>query len=219
MRPRFLPTSILWDYEDCEKDTSQGVIVTELNKCRPRMSCAVRCQNGTKISSHEYERIRHSADIVVRKLIHTTNSDPRTAMHASTPRMKTFFRKFFKEEYYQAILELETQHPLLRLCSAHWKADALIGQAFLRRNEGGKVATRAPSNCNVSDVVNSHLPEPPQQNVAPVKASKRTLELSPGPKSPSALHTQKRCKDNIRPSPLGPPYNGKFRICLPLSPD
>ena len=214
MRPRFLPISVLWDYKDCEKDTSQGVILTASNKYRPRMSHAVRRQDGTMVPSQEYERIRHSADIVVRRLINSTNSDPRATMHASTPRTKTFFKKTFQEEYYQAILELEAQQPILRLCSAHWKADALIGQAFLRRNEGGKVAAcAASSNPNFSDTDDSQPLEPPQRDVAPVNASKRALDLSPGPKSPSASRTQKRSKDKVQLSPLGLSHNSKFHIC------
>ena len=184
------------------------------------MSCAVRCQDGTKVSSQEYKCIRHSANIVVQKLIHSANSDPCAAMHACTPRTKTFFKNLFKEEYYQTILKLEAQQPLLRLCSAHWKADALVGQAFLRQNEGGNVATRATSlNYNTSDANNFQPLEPPQQDEVPVRTSKHTFKLSPGPKSPSALRTQKRCKDNFQLSPLGPSNDSKFHICLPLSLD
>ena len=151
---------------------------------------------------------------------HSANSDPRAAMHACTPWTKTFFKKLFKEEYYQAILELEAQQPLLRLCSAHWKADTLVGQAFLWRNEGGNVAMCATSlNYNTSDANDFQPLEPPQQDEVPVQTLKCTFELSPGPKSPSALHTQKHCKDNFQLSPLGPSNNSKFHICLHLSPD
>ena len=219
LRPRFLPTTVLWDYEDCEKDTSQGVIVTESNKRRPTMSRAVRRQDGSKVPSQEYERIRHSADIGVRNLLNSANSDPRATMHARMPRTKTFFKKVFKEEYYRAILELEAQHPILRLCSAHWKADALIGQAFLRRNEGSNAATRATSsNYNLADANDFQPREPSQRDEGLVKNSKRALELSPGPKSPSTSRTQKRCKDKIQLSPLGPSLNSKSHIRLPLSP-
>ncbi|KAH9029645.1 hypothetical protein EDB85DRAFT_1891914 [Lactarius pseudohatsudake] len=46
-------------------------------------------------------------------------------------------------------------------------------------------------------------PDPPTASIpqvwdaAPVNAAKRAFELSPGPKSPSALHAQKRSKDGI----------------------
>ena len=96
----FLLTMILWDYKDCEKDTSQGVIITELNKHQSTMSCAVHCQDGSKVSNHEYKGIWHSADIVVRNLINSANSDPHATMDASMPQTKTFFEKVFKEEYY-----------------------------------------------------------------------------------------------------------------------
>ncbi len=54
-----------------------------------------------------------------------------------------------------------------------------------------------------SDVKGSQSSEPsftapiPQVwDVAPVNAAKHALELSPGPKSPSALHAQKHSKDD-----------------------
>ena len=82
MHPRFLPISVLWDYKDCEKDTSQGVILTASNKYQPRMSHAICCQDGTMVPSQEYERIQHSADIVVQRLI---NSTIRTLVLPCTP--------------------------------------------------------------------------------------------------------------------------------------
>ena len=47
----------LWDYKDCEKDTSQGVILTAAYKYQPRMSHAIRRQDGTMVPSQEYEHI------------------------------------------------------------------------------------------------------------------------------------------------------------------
>jgi hypothetical protein len=41
MHPQVLPMSVLWYYDDCDKDPS-GVIITEANKHRPRMNIAIR---------------------------------------------------------------------------------------------------------------------------------------------------------------------------------
>ena len=205
-RPRFLPKSVLWDYKDCETDKSEGDIITGANKHRPKMNLTIRRPDGTKISSSEYPNIRRSADIIVQKLINITNSDPCSAVHAGDlkPQTKSFIRNTFKAEYYQAVLDLEAEQKLLRLCSAHWKADAMIGQALLwRSNAEARAATNRGHTTSLQS--NPYNPEPvepltgliPQgHKVASTNMAKRALELSPGPKSPSASHTQKRSKDD-----------------------
>jgi len=174
------------------------------------MSLAIRRPDGLKISSQEFANVRHSADIIVQKLINLVDSDPRVAVRAggSKSLTKSFVKNLFKAEYRQAVLDLEAEQKLLRLCSAHWKADTLIGQVFLRRNDAESRAAlnhaRSASSMPVpSDVKGSQSSEPsftapiPQVwDVAPVNAAKRALELSPGPKSPSASHAQKRSKDD-----------------------
>ncbi|KAH9016465.1 hypothetical protein EDB85DRAFT_2155921 [Lactarius pseudohatsudake] len=194
-RPEFLPITVLWDFEDCKTDTSQGVIITKKNKSRPRMGIALRRPNGKVVSSLEHSNMRRSAALIVQKLINSVNSDPRSAACASG-RFKTFIKKHFAADYGRAVLDLEAEQKLLRLCSAHWKADAMITQVFLRR---AKAEAEANSIHPTSPQSNQSLEPPtafiPQiQEVAPMKAVKRAFELSPGPKSPSASHAQKRSK-------------------------
>ncbi|KAH9009654.1 hypothetical protein EDB85DRAFT_2162460 [Lactarius pseudohatsudake] len=194
-RPEFLPITVLWDFEDCKTDTSQGVIITKKNKSRPRMGIALRRPNGKVVSSLEHSNMRRSAELIVQKLINSVNSDPRSAACASG-RFKTFIKKHFAADYGRAVLDLEAEQKLLRLCSAHWKADAMITQVFLRR---AKAEAEANSVRPTSPQSNQSLEPPtafiPQiQEVAPMKAAKRAFELSPGPKSPSASHAQKRSK-------------------------
>ena len=199
MRPPFIPENVLWDYEDCEnpKYTGEGLIVTADNKHRPKMTLAIRRPDGSKVSKHQYNRIRRSTDVVVTNLIRAVKSDPRAALHASIPRNKTFLRRFFADLYDQAILELEAQQTILRLCSGHWKADVMIAQILLRRDK--KVSTSDVSSMPTHSNVNEHeflepLPNPPAVDVAPASSAKRAFLLSPGPKSPSALRVQKRNK-------------------------
>ncbi|KAI9446301.1 hypothetical protein H4582DRAFT_2052374 [Lactarius indigo] len=129
------------------------------------------------------------------------------AARAGDPKSRTrsFIKNLFKPEYDRAILELEAEQRLLRLCYAHWKADVLIGQVFTRRNEAeGKAASnRARAASSFPPDATSEPPTAPIPqvwNVAPVNVAKRALELSPGPKSPSASQVQKRSKDGIAPS-------------------
>ncbi|KAH9008186.1 hypothetical protein EDB83DRAFT_2323319 [Lactarius deliciosus] len=208
LRPDFLPTTVLWDFDDCYTDKTLGDILTDDNKCRPRLSLAIRRPDGSKISNFELSNMRRSAELIVQRLIKFINSDPRSAGAGGLKtRPKTFIKKYFMAEHYQAVLDLEAEQKLLRLCSAHWKADAFITKVFLERN---KEKVRAATNsAPATSPQLSQSPEPPTafipqiREVAPMKATKRALELSPGPKSPSASHAQKRNKDNAVPAISG----------------
>lgn len=226
MRPHFLPPSVLWHFEDCETDKSEGDILTAANKNRPKMSLAIRRLDGSKISQMEYANVRRSADLVVTKLHSLIASDPRMSARIGNPKLrtKTFIKSTFGPQYRQAVLELEAEHKLLRLCSAHWKAEVMIGQAFLRRGD-----TDSKAAANQTQISSQTLPlnvaadDPPLElpaptllqfrDVAPVNAAKRMLEMSPGPKSPSARQAQKRSRDDTtirKPSSHSVPQRSYF---------
>ncbi|KAI9447547.1 hypothetical protein H4582DRAFT_2051286 [Lactarius indigo] len=219
MRPHFLPKTILWDFEDCET-----------NKSRPKMSLALRHPNGTKISNIELSNMRHSAELIVQKLINFVQSDAWSAARSGGPntRTKTFIKKHFTAEYYRAVLDLEAEQKLLCLCSAHWKADTLITQVFLHRIAKvgavtNSVPPTSPSSNQSSEPPTAFIPQ--SQEVAPMKVTKRALELSPGPKSPSTSHVQKRTKDNIVPvvsrQALGsrvPPTQNQYPTACKITP-
>ncbi|KAH9041229.1 hypothetical protein EDB85DRAFT_2139893 [Lactarius pseudohatsudake] len=223
LRPSFLPLSVLWKDKDCKMNASEEEILTEANPCRPKMALAIRCPDGSIASAQEFSNMRHSADIIVQSLVERVSSDSRTTGCGGSSKSltKTFVKNSFGAEYRRAVLDLEAEQKLLRLCSGHWKADAMITKAFQRRNleeSKRKAATnckRAPSSeSNPSDAKDSQLlgpspavPLPQLWDTAPVNVAKRTLELSPGPKSPSASHAQKRSKDNTM-------YSGQ-KTCVP----
>ena len=186
VRPRYLPESVLWYYGDYKNDTSEGITKTDLNKSRPRMSLAMRRPDGTMISSQELTTARCAAEVVVESLVKAIKESPNYDRNSKFT--KTWIRTAFSAEYQAALLKLEAQQPLLRLCAAHWKAEAMICSVLARRKEPQEpqepqppVPSRAALTTGVWDT-------------APTK---RALELSPGPKSPSASHTQKRSKDGM----------------------
>ncbi|KAH9030472.1 hypothetical protein EDB84DRAFT_1271399 [Lactarius hengduanensis] len=182
-RPQFLSQEVLWYSNDCDTDKKYGDIITKKNKYRPKMNLAVRRPDGSRVSPQEFSNIRHSTLIIYHKL----------------PPTMTFIKNLFKTDYDKAVLELEAEHKLLRLCTYHWKAEALIGQMFRGRSEiEASSRARAAASMPPDDT-----PDPPTASIpqvwdaAPVNAAKRAFELSPGPKSPSASHAQKRSKDGI----------------------
>lgn len=209
VRPPFLPPTVMWYFEDCATDKTYGDILTEANKSRPRMGIAIRRENGTSIPPHHFTNMRIFSDLVVRRLIERFGPDSRARGVKSLT--KSIFKSLFHAEYRQAILELEADEPLLRLCARHWKAEVMLSQAFLKHGgdvEGKPARGRsvAPTALSSSDENAPQRREPlpaapiPKLGdvrvVAPMNTSKRAFELSPGPKSPSASHAQKRTKDD-----------------------
>ena len=230
------------------------------------MQLALRNEDGTLVLANVYDNVRVYSDLLVRQLLEKFSMDHRLKAVKSVT--KSIFKSLFYTEYRQAILALEAEENLLRLCARHWKAETMISQAFLRRGGGGTeskhdghsivskpssvVPSIIPKPSSIvpsivpkpSSVVPSIVPKPssvvpvpssiflkpssiipvpssiiPKSSsvvlapssvvpspaipmlwdmgdIAPNAASKRPLDLSPGPKSPSASHTQKRTKDD-----------------------
>ena len=192
------------------------------------MHIALRTEDGIPFSPNVYNNVRDFADLLVRQLLEQFSMDPRLRAHKSVT--KSLFKSLFYTEYRQAILALDANEKLLRLCARHWKAEVLISQAFLRRGGSGAEIKRehsvAPVPSSIAPVPSSIVPVPSStvpvpssvalvpssvvpvptpvvpipmrwdvEDMAPNATSKRPLELSPGPKSPSASHAQKRTKD------------------------
>ena len=203
VQPDFLKPTVLWYYKDCQTDKTEGDIITKANPHRPKMQIAIRRADGKKISKPEYNAIHKSAETIFNNLMDLVGPD-RLAIHDDDPKLptRTLFKSLFPAEFTQAILHLEARHTVLRLCSAHWKAETVINQMFLRRSV--KDVAAAPRSASVFSNLSDPSPTvaappiPPASNVAPVNAAKRALELSPGPKSPSASQAQKRSRDNTK---------------------
>ena len=233
IRPDVIPMAVLWEFDDCFNDPLGHIIITESNKSRPKMALALRHYTGKPISVKTFGFIRSSATIIMRKLVAFVDSDSRATVHGSKPRTKKFIKENFPAEFRQALLDLEAEHTLLRLCSCHWKAEAMISQAFLRRNDQGgddedlEGMRHGPTSSNANllkvDATFSQPPKPSQiapithvQDVPPPNVAKRAYQMSPGPKSPSASHVQKRSRDSARLSAqqaTGPPVPSNTGKC------
>ena len=221
-RPLCVHPSVLWYSSDCITDKTAGDIVTEANKHRPKTHLILRHEDGTILSSAEHDNVQMSADIFATRLIALARKDRQLCPPGSKLPTKTNVKKWFKPEYSQFLLELEAEQPYLRLCSAHWKADNFIGQAFLRQSDSeckrrAREASSMPGPQKQCDP--APAPSIPVSSVVPINMAKRALELSPGPKSPSASHAQKRSKDEAKNSGqnnkdhLVAPSNRMYSLC------
>jgi hypothetical protein len=202
-RPSCLKPFVLWYHEDCQTDKTAGDIVTAANKHRPKMHLVICREDGSVISGPEFENIKHSAELLVERLIACVAKNPqRMLVSTSKVPTKSNVKKWFKAEYSQAIPELEAEQPYLHLCAAHWKADIMLGQAFMRKSDAENKRARTSEALSMPPPKqpNCAPTQIPVSDVAPINAAKRALELSPGPKSPSASHSQKRSKDETKHS-------------------
>ena len=136
VRPPQYPIEVLWNLEDCQKD--MDVNIQESNKSRPSMDRAIRHPDGTMISNSEWSAIRSSARRIANEL--RSLPDSGTSRQARMQRTKMYYRTHHPRDWTAAIMRLETEQPLLKLCSSNWKADHILGNSIqaMRTREKGK---------------------------------------------------------------------------------
>jgi hypothetical protein len=201
VRPDFLDATVLWFNYECHTDKMAGDIFSPSNLCQPKMHLAIHHWDGKAISSPKYNNIQRSADIYTKHLIKLARTHLNSRTDITKLPTKSDIKKWFNAKYSQAILNLEKDQKLLHLCAGHWKADTMLGQAIARSNVTESKHAKAHENVVSSDQFpmpdpsEPLIPTPFLQAVASLNVAKRALELSPGPKSPSASHIQKRSKD------------------------
>ncbi|TEB22830.1 hypothetical protein FA13DRAFT_1576483, partial [Coprinellus micaceus] len=105
-RPADLPFEVLWNLEDCNED--DNACPGANNASRPPMTSALRTRTGDLITECKYSDIK---------------ADGRKAVG---PRTRIWYACWYREELMRVVDELERMHPILALCSEHWKAEHLI---------------------------------------------------------------------------------------------
>jgi len=137
LRPESYPRSVLWNIEDCQ----HYGLVTEKNASRPPMEKCVRNRQGEVISTSEYNAIKTTARMLVN--IHLvslgTPADPAARVKTKT---KTYYKKYFLQNFKDVLDKLEAQEPLLTLCAARWKAEHIIANCLTALVDTEKAAKR-----------------------------------------------------------------------------
>jgi hypothetical protein len=91
------------------------------------MERAVRHPDGTMITEIEWSAIRASARRIVNELSNIPDS------HRLRPGMrktKMYYRTYHSKEWTNALNRLESEQPLVGLCSSNWKADHILGNSI-----------------------------------------------------------------------------------------
>ena len=122
LHPDKYPVEVLWSIGDCWEDLNSGV--TKSNKSRPPMDRVVRREDGSLISTLEWNAIKASAWLLKHELrLLPTPTDRQAQLQAKT---KVYYRSYHSREWLRAVQWLEEEQPLLRLCASHWKAEHVL---------------------------------------------------------------------------------------------
>jgi hypothetical protein len=137
LRPELHDRSVLWNIEDCQ----HYGIVSDKNASRPPMEKCIRNSQGETISTSVYNAIKTTARMLVN--IHLvplgTPADP--AARAKT-KTKTYYKKYFLQNFKDVLDKLEAQEPLLTLCAARWKAEHIIANCLTAIVDADKAAKK-----------------------------------------------------------------------------
>lgn len=221
-QPPCVHPSILWYSNNCTTDKTAGDIVIEANKYQPKTHLILCHEDGSILSSAEYDNIQMSVNLFATRLIELARANHQLCPPGSKLPTKTNIKKWFKHEYTQFLLELEAEQKYLHLCVAHWKADNFIGQAFQQQSDAEhKCRIHEASSMPSSQKQCNPAPTPniPVSSMVTTNMAKHAFELGPGPKSPSALQAQKCSKDKSKSSgqknkdPLAMPSNHMYSLC------
>ena len=137
LRPESCQRSVLWNIEDCQ----HYGLVTEKNMSRPPMEKCIRNSQGEVISAFEYNAIKTTARMLVN--IHLVPlgrpADPAARTKTKT---KTYYKKYFLQNFRDVLDKIEAQEPLLTLCSARWKAEHIISNCLTAIVDAEKAAKK-----------------------------------------------------------------------------
>jgi hypothetical protein len=137
VRPESYKHSVLWNIEDCQ----QYGLVAEKNLSRPPMEKCIRNAQGETVSTSEYNAIKTTARMLVN--IHLvplgTPADPTARARTKT---RTYYKKYFLQNYKNVLDKLEAQEPILTFCTAHWKAEHIIANCLTAIVDAEKAAKK-----------------------------------------------------------------------------
>lgn len=132
-RPIEYPPKILWNYDDCTKEKDE-IIFTVGNKGRPCMERALRDENGTRLTSEAYSRVKSTVRNVAAQLLVLPPKPAPGHREAPASRTKRYFTAAYPREWANALGMIGYMEPVVRLCSAQWKAEHLVSQHLRNLN-------------------------------------------------------------------------------------
>lgn len=195
-KPAHLPDSVLWTFKGAQAIGSPAGF-SAANSYRPSFRKALRDSNGNVLDSALVSIIKRTAFNLAERII---------ALHpikhqANKNQPREYYRTKCPHLWYGAIILLEEQHRDVALCSAHWKADHLLGQAMARIKgppKEGKRAHSAKTTRSDSDSSDNEGKHPQQDAPATPQKPKRTAnEVSPLHPGPTKRNRTGKCNCSL----------------------
>ncbi|KAF7421256.1 hypothetical protein PC9H_011777 [Pleurotus ostreatus] len=213
-KPAHLPDSVLWTFKGAQAVGPDAGFSTS-NPYRPSFGKALRDSNGNPLDSALVSIIKRTALNLAGRIV---------ALHpikhqANKNQPRDYYRTKCPHLWYGAIILLEEQHGDVAICSAHWKADHLLGQAMVRIKGPPREAKRARSakiagsdsdgSVNDGKHAQQNAPATPQKSK---RTANEVTPLHPGPSkrnrtgfaSPKAVEHRQAAKASSKLPPASP---------------
>ena len=133
-RPSEYTWKILWNYDDCTKEVDE-VIFRVGNKGRPCMEKALRDEDGKLLTLEAYSRVKSTVRGVAAQLLALPPIPVPGQKEAPTSHTKRYFMATYPREWANVLGMIGYMEPVVRLCSAHWKAEHLVSQHLRNINK------------------------------------------------------------------------------------
>jgi hypothetical protein len=105
------------------------------------MLFALRHEDGGLVDIEHYKEIRASGQALVKNMLF--KSIPKDRAYQYRPHTKKFFMDVCRDTWNKAVHQYETEHPLLKLCAGHWKAEHMLGSILLSKKSKAEGRSKA----------------------------------------------------------------------------
>ncbi|KAF4600291.1 hypothetical protein EYR38_004915 [Pleurotus pulmonarius] len=135
-KPPEIPDSVLWTFKSAQ-DIGALAGLSAKNHYRPSFHKALRDAKGKVLDPAVVKLIKRTASSLADRILAI---HPLDQVQVDVKQIREYYRSKRPDLWYGSITVLETRHKEVALCSAHWKADHLIGQSITNARKAAKKA-------------------------------------------------------------------------------
>ncbi|KAJ8690734.1 hypothetical protein PTI98_012138 [Pleurotus ostreatus] len=135
-KPSAIPDTVLWTFKSAQ-DIGALAGLSAKNHYRPSFHKALRDSKGKLLDPAVVKLIKRTASSLADRILAI---HPLDQVQVDVKQIREYYRSKRPDLWYGSITVLETRHKEVALCSAHWKADHLIGQSITNARKAAKKA-------------------------------------------------------------------------------
>ncbi|KAF7426504.1 hypothetical protein PC9H_008873 [Pleurotus ostreatus] len=181
-KPPSLPDTVLWTFKSAqEAGSAAGLSAT--NSYRPSFNKALRDSKGQTLDADLVKLIKRTAAALASRIL---ARHPIDKVAVDIRHIREYYRSRCPWLWYGSIVLLEQRHKEVGLCSAHWKADHLLGQSVLGLRQKAANAMKKQSTGELASILGSDDEQTLDVVfILPKKAKRPANPLSPLKSGPS----------------------------------